>query len=71
MRHAAAKGKGDVTVVLADGTYRIDSPLEFRAEDSGRDGHTVRWTAAQGAEPEITGSTQLTGWQTYDEAANI
>lgn len=71
VRHTAAKGKGDVTVVLADGTYRIDRPLEFRAQDGGRDGHTVRWTAAEGAHPEITGSTQLTGWQKYDEAANI
>jgi hypothetical protein len=71
VRHTAAKGKGDVTVVLADGTYRIDSPLEFRAQDGGRNGHTVRWTAAEGAHPEISGSTQLTGWQQYDEAANI
>lgn len=71
VRHAAAKGKGDVTVVLADGTYRIDRPLEFRAQDGGRDGHAVRWTAAEGAHPEISGSTQLTGWQQYDEAANI
>lgn len=71
VRHTAAKGKGDVTVVLADGTYRIDRPLEFRAEDGGRDGHTVRWTAAEGAHPEISGSTQLSGWQQYDEAANI
>lgn len=71
VRHTAAKGKGDVTVVLADGTYRIDRPLEFRAQDGGRDGHTVRWTAAPGAHPEISGSTQLSGWQQYDEAANI
>ena len=71
VRHEAAKGKGDVTVVLADGTYRIDHPLEFRAQDSGQDGHTVRWTAAPGAHPEISGSTQLTGWQQYDEAENI
>jgi len=71
VRHAAAKGKGDVTVVLADGTYRIDRPLEFRAQDGGRNGHTVRWTAAEGAHPEISGSTQLSGWQTYDDAANI
>ena len=71
VQHTAAKGKGDVTVVLADGTYRIDRPLEFRAQDGGRDGHTVRWTAAEGAHPEITGSTQLSGWQIHDEAANI
>jgi hypothetical protein len=71
VRHEAAKGKGDVTVVLSDGTYRIDHPLEFRAQDSGQDGHTVRWTAAPGAHPEISGSTQLTGWQQYDQAKNI
>lgn len=71
VRHEAAKGKGDVTVVLADGTYRIDHPLEFRAQDSGRNGYTVRWTAAAGAHPKISGSTQLSGWQQYDKAANI
>jgi hypothetical protein len=71
VRHTAAKGKGDVTVVLADGTYRIDRPLEFRAQDSGQNGYTVRWTAAAGAHPEISGSTQLSGWQQYDKAANI
>src|SRR5665647_2279031 len=55
VRKAAAKGKGDVTVLLADGTYRVDKPLEFRAEDGGREGRTVRWTAAPGAvlSPEL------------------
>ncbi|MDR6972842.1 right-handed parallel beta-helix repeat-containing protein [Leifsonia shinshuensis] len=71
VRHTAAKGKGDVTVVLADGTYRIDHPLAFRAEDSGQNGYTVRWTAAAGAHPTISGATQLSGWQQYDKAANI
>ncbi|MEV0157226.1 right-handed parallel beta-helix repeat-containing protein [Micromonospora sp. NPDC050686] len=71
VRHEAAKGKGDVTVVLADGVYRIDKPLEFRVEDGGRDGHTVRWTAAPGAHPVISGGRQASGWQTYDQSAGI
>jgi hypothetical protein len=33
---------GDITVELADGTYRLSSPLEFRAADGGRDGGTVQ-----------------------------
>lgn len=71
VRKAAAKGKGDVTVLLADGTYRVDKPLEFRAEDGGREGRTVRWTAAPGARPVLSGSTEVSGWRLHDEASNV
>ncbi|WP_225102176.1 hypothetical protein [Streptomyces sp. CoH27] len=32
---------GDITVVLADGTYRLTAPLTFTSADSGTGGHTV------------------------------
>ncbi|MCG5461976.1 ricin-type beta-trefoil lectin domain protein [Micromonospora sp. NPDC053740] len=61
---------GDVTVQLAAGTYRISSPLQFRAEDGGRGG-TVLWTAAPGANPLITGALDVSGWSLHDAASNI
>ncbi|MFI2363017.1 right-handed parallel beta-helix repeat-containing protein [Promicromonospora sp. NPDC019610] len=70
VRHEARKGR-DITVLLADGTYRVAEPLEFRAQDGGRDGRTVRWTAAPGAEPVISGATEVSGWSVYDEDAGV
>ncbi|MFF9072636.1 hypothetical protein ACF1BP_31010 [Streptomyces sp. NPDC014735] len=41
----------DVRVLLKDGTYRLTEPLRLGAADSGKNGHTVTWTAAPGARP--------------------
>ncbi|WP_062027985.1 right-handed parallel beta-helix repeat-containing protein [Streptomyces griseorubiginosus] len=62
---------GDITVVLADGTYRLTAPLTFTSADSGTGGHTVNWTAALGAHPVITGAQKATGWTVQDLAKNI
>lgn len=70
VRQEARKGR-DVTVLLADGTYRVDEPLEFRAQDGGRDGHTVRWAAAPGAQPVISGAVPVSGWSVYDADAGV
>ncbi|MFF1257520.1 MULTISPECIES: right-handed parallel beta-helix repeat-containing protein [unclassified Streptomyces] len=52
----------DVRVELADGTYALSRPLELGAADSGRDGHTVTWTAEPGANPVLSGGRPLKGW---------
>ncbi|WP_329113036.1 right-handed parallel beta-helix repeat-containing protein [Streptomyces sp. NBC_01353] len=52
----------DVRVELADGVYSLRKSLELGAADSGRDGHTVTWTAAPGADPVLSGGRALTGW---------
>ncbi len=52
----------DVTVVLADGFYRLSSPLVLTAADSGTNGHNVIWTADNGARPVFAGSARITGW---------
>ncbi|MFG2497469.1 right-handed parallel beta-helix repeat-containing protein [Streptomyces sp. NPDC048441] len=52
----------DVRVELVGGTYEMSEPLELGAADSGRDGHTVTWAAARGAEPVFSGGRQLKGW---------
>ncbi|GAA1870183.1 RICIN domain-containing protein [Myceligenerans crystallogenes] len=61
----------DVVVVLAGGRYQLSAPLSFTAADGGRAGTTVRWTAAPGETPVLTGSTPVTGWSSYDSAKNI
>ncbi|TQJ12198.1 right-handed parallel beta-helix repeat-containing protein [Kribbella jejuensis] len=61
---------GDVTVQLADGTYRLSAPLRFGADDDGGD-HTVRWAAAPGAHPVITGASKVGGWSRSDVGRGI
>jgi hypothetical protein len=70
-RQAAATGDGDVHVNLLDGTYRLTTPLRFNATDSGRNGHTVTWRAADGANPVVTGAQPVTGWTLDDAATGI
>ncbi|MEU1321109.1 DUF1349 domain-containing protein [Streptomyces tibetensis] len=62
---------GNITVELADGTYRLSAPLAFTSADSGTGGHTVNWKAALGAHPVITGARKATGWTVQDPAKNI
>ncbi|MBH0129953.1 hypothetical protein [Salinibacterium sp. NK8237] len=61
----------DIVVVLEDGTYRLNETLALTAEDSGSNGYAVRWTAADGATPVISGSDAITDWTEYDETAEI
>jgi hypothetical protein len=70
-RDQAAQSQGDVTVELLDGTHRLDSPLRFDGADSGRDGHTVTWKAASGANPVLSGAQPVTGWELDDAEAGI
>ncbi|MDT8913680.1 hypothetical protein [Amycolatopsis sp. PS_44_ISF1] len=56
----------DVTVLLADGTFRPSRTWTFTAADSGSPGHPVVWTAAPGAHPVIDGASQITGWTEAD-----
>ncbi|HEY1488549.1 MAG TPA: right-handed parallel beta-helix repeat-containing protein, partial [Micromonosporaceae bacterium] len=58
----AANSAASVTVLLADGTYRLSSTWSLGAADSGTPGHPVVWQAAPGAHPVISGASQITGW---------
>ncbi|MEO3755403.1 right-handed parallel beta-helix repeat-containing protein [Streptomyces sp. B6B3] len=66
-----ARGDGDVSVKLMDGTYRLSEPLRFDADDSGRDGHTVSWQAMPGADPVVSGAEPVTDWELDDPATGI
>src|SRR2546423_2034371 len=51
---------GDVRVQLADGTYRMTSPLVLDARDSGTGGHNLVLTAAPGAPPVLSRGVPVT-----------
>lgn len=65
----AAK-QGDVSVQLADGTYRLSEPLRFGPGDGGGN-HTIHWTAAPDAHPVITGAKKVTGWSKSEAGGGI
>ncbi|WBB89469.1 RICIN domain-containing protein [Verrucosispora sp. WMMC514] len=62
---------GDIVVQLADGVYRLSSPLRFTAADSGTNGYRVIWQAAPSARPVISGARAVTGWSQVDAGRNI
>jgi hypothetical protein len=62
---------GDIVVELADGVYRLSAPLRLSAADSGNNGYTVKWQAAAGAVPVISGARAVTGWTVADSGKNI
>ena len=62
---------GDIEVILREGTYVLPSTIGFDERDGGKDGHYVRYKAADGETPIITGGMQVTGWAIHDEANNI
>ncbi|MDV6331001.1 right-handed parallel beta-helix repeat-containing protein [Asticcacaulis sp. 201] len=61
----------DVTVTMANGVYRLDAPLRFTAADGGQNGFTVRYKAAPGAHPVISGAVRIEGWTLADGRRNI
>lgn len=61
---------GDVSVQLADGTYRLSKPLRFGPGNDGGD-HTIHWTAAPDAHPVITGASKVTGWSKSEAGSGI
>ena len=62
---------GDIEVILREGTYVLPATVNFSEADGGKDGHYVRYKAADGEKPLITGGMGITGWTIHDEANNI
>ena len=62
---------GDIEVILREGTYVLSGTIGFDERDGGKDGHYVRYKAAEGERPLITGGMGITGWTIHDEANNI
>lgn len=49
----------------------IKSKLEFSHEDSGTNGYSVVYKAADGEKPQIVGSVPVEGWELYNAEKNI
>ncbi len=71
VRSAASSMKSDLVVELRDGVYRLTAPLVFTEADSGTNGHTITWQAADGAHPVLSGGVPVTGWTLSDSGKNI
>lgn len=57
------KPKGSVfRVLLGDGVYRLEKPLEFNASDSGPQDGAISYMATEGARPILSGGKTVTGW---------
>ncbi|MFC8799133.1 hypothetical protein ACFT2C_15465 [Promicromonospora sp. NPDC057138] len=63
--------RSDIEVLLADGTYRLEAPIQLTAADSGSNGFVVRWRAADGAHPILSGGSRVTGWTLADPVTGI
>ena len=62
---------GDIVVYLREGTYQLNSTVNFDERDGGKDGYYVRYKAYKGENPLITGGKPITGWTIHDETNNI
>ncbi len=63
--------KEDINVYLHEGTYQLTSTLRLSNADGGTNGHYVRYMAAPGETPLVTGGVPVNGWEIYDADKNI
>jgi hypothetical protein len=71
-RFAATAPPGSaINVVLEDGTYELAEPIRFDLALFGPEGPKVRFAAAGGAAPVISGGRRIGGWTLYDKERNI
>lgn len=71
VRDLAAVMQKDLTIHLSSGTYRVSTPLVFQEQDSGRNGHTIRWIGPAGRDAFIDGAVRLHKWKLEDRARNL
>jgi hypothetical protein len=70
-RSAMQRASGDISVLLAGGTYRLTQPLELGPKDSGTNNHYLIFTAESNQHPVVSGGVQITGWKRIDADKNI
>ena len=63
--------KEDINVYLHEGTYQLTSTLRLSNADGGTNGHYVRYMAAPGETPLVTGGIPVNGWELFDAEKNI
>jgi len=58
-----SKQLADIKVYLDGGVYRLEEPILFKPEDSGRDNFQVIYKAMEGEKPIISGGVQINSWE--------
>jgi hypothetical protein len=71
VRRLLAHASGAPRVELFGGTYRLTSPLQLGAQDSGTAGNPVTYTAVPGQTPMLSGAQRVTGFTKIDATKNI
>lgn len=61
----------DINVYLHEGTYQLARTLHLSNADGGTNGHYVRYMAAPGETPLVTGGVPVNGWEIFDADKNI
>ncbi len=56
----------DINVYIREGVYRLDEPLVFTPNDSGKNGYNIKYSAYNGENVEISGAKRITGFEEYD-----
>jgi len=54
--------KEDITVILEDGVYFLESTWSFAPEDSGKIGHFITYRAKRPGNVLVTGGVPVSGW---------
>jgi len=62
VRQSIKRTRGDITVYLRGGTYRIDETIKFDYRDTGKKNHNTIYRAYKDEKPIISGGVQITGW---------
>lgn len=70
-RELNRKMSKDLVVELLGGLYQLSGPLQFTPADSGFNGYTVRYMAAPGSEPVLSGGQLIQNWVLHDPGKNI
>jgi hypothetical protein len=56
---------GDICVYLRGGVYPVESTIQFKPEDSGKNGFRIFYKAYEDEVPVISGAVKVTGWTVH------
>jgi len=62
-----SKQHADIKVYLDGGVYRLEEPIIFKPEDSGRENFQVIYKAMEGEKPIISGGMQINSWEQNEQ----
>lgn len=70
-RQVARPLQGDIEIILKGGEYALAQPLALDHRDTGDNGFRLRFQAAAGEKPILTGARRISGWTLHDPASGI